>query len=544
MVTRLEKVATDNGFDREVLRGVDWVGFASTQVPLRVWLTAPDERRFVVALSQLNVARVLVSEGAVSTDLCPAGAFGVVSVEDFPSLHRLVRRAFQLSRTVPDELLNEFERSVAGLPRSTDVERLVVQRVGQEVFRRGLIEYWEGRCAISGLGVADLLRASHIKPWADCDSDGERLDVFNGLLLAPHLDALFDKGFITLDDDGVVMCSGRLSPEDRQKLGLAERLNPVRLTSGHRRYLQYHRTHIFRDSVKAEVRVEVGPEGREIETEQSRTDGRGSMFDVFVGIDYSGADTPEARLSGLRVFSATPGAEAQEVLCPDGFRWTRRALAGWLTEQLSRRERVIVGIDHAFSFPLAYFDRHGLPKDWPSFLDDFCAHWPTDTEGVWVRDVRQGRVGLAAERSGEVDWFRATDRVAGGAKCVFRFGFQGEVATSTHAGLPWLRHLRQLVPAVHFWPFDGWAVRPGASVVAEVYPSLWRSSCLVPEGLSEDQRDACVVASWLRDAANSARLAECLAAPDRSDLAETGRVEGWILGAAPRVGPVTPAAKE
>ncbi|MDC0682621.1 HNH endonuclease signature motif containing protein [Sorangium atrum] len=50
---------------------------------------------------------------------------------------------------------------------------------------------------MTGLAVPALLRASHIKPWADCETDAERLDVYNGILLAPHLDAAFDRGFIT-----------------------------------------------------------------------------------------------------------------------------------------------------------------------------------------------------------------------------------------------------------------------------------------------------------------------------------------------------------
>jgi len=61
-----------------------------------------------------------------------------------------------------------------------------------------LLDLWEGRCAVTGLAVPELLRASHIKPWADCETDAERLDVYNGFLLAPHLDAAFDLGFITV----------------------------------------------------------------------------------------------------------------------------------------------------------------------------------------------------------------------------------------------------------------------------------------------------------------------------------------------------------
>jgi putative restriction endonuclease len=104
-------------------------------------------------------------------------------------------------------LLHTFEKQTATLPRSTEAERVVVQRVGQGIFRAGLLEYWEGRCAITGLAVPALLKASHIKPWADCASDAERLDVFNGLLLAPHLDAAFDCGLITVADDGAVVVS-------------------------------------------------------------------------------------------------------------------------------------------------------------------------------------------------------------------------------------------------------------------------------------------------------------------------------------------------
>src|SRR5205823_14686352 len=105
---------------------------------------------------------------------------------------RMVRRAFQLSRSLPDELLHVFEAKTAVLPRATEAERLVVQRVGQDIFRAGLLDYWQGRCAITGLAVTELLRASHMKPWAKCTTDAERLDVFNGFLLAPNLDAAFD----------------------------------------------------------------------------------------------------------------------------------------------------------------------------------------------------------------------------------------------------------------------------------------------------------------------------------------------------------------
>jgi predicted restriction endonuclease len=88
--------------------------------------------------------------------------------------------------------------------------------VGQDIFRHGLLEYWEGRCAITGLAVPELLRASHIKPWAECGTDAERLDVFNGLLLAPQIDAAFDLGFIGIEDEGTVVVSPALDEEARR----------------------------------------------------------------------------------------------------------------------------------------------------------------------------------------------------------------------------------------------------------------------------------------------------------------------------------------
>ena len=93
--------------------------------------------------------------------------------------------------------------------------------------------------------VVELLRASHIKPWAACDTDAERLDVFNGLLLAPHLDAAFDKGFITVEDDGKVKVSARIEVEDRGILGLDVPLHLRTIGETHRGYLVWHRQHVF-----------------------------------------------------------------------------------------------------------------------------------------------------------------------------------------------------------------------------------------------------------------------------------------------------------
>jgi len=75
---------------------------------------------------------------------------------------------------------------------------------------------------------------------------------------------------------------------------------------------------------------------------------------------------------------------------------------------------------------------------------------------------------------GENTWLRLTERWTATAKSVFLFDVQGSVAKSTFAGLQWLLYLRSWCKRpVHFWPFDGWQIPEGKSVVGEVYPAQW-----------------------------------------------------------------------
>ena len=248
-ITRLEKAATDNGFDLGLGHADDWLSFGSSQTSMRIWLSARGESRLLAAASRPDVLDGLRGLGTAVDDPLPSDAAGALGVSDVEALHRLLRRAFQLSRTLPDALLSVFEDQTASLPRTTEAERLVVQRVGQDVFRRGLFEYWDGRCAITGLRVPEFLRASHIKPWADCDSDADRLDIFNGLLLAAHLDAAFDSGFITIAEDEAVVVSDALPEGTRSVLGLDRSLKVCGVSRAHERYLAWHRGKIFRAGV-------------------------------------------------------------------------------------------------------------------------------------------------------------------------------------------------------------------------------------------------------------------------------------------------------
>jgi hypothetical protein len=253
------------------------------------------------------------------------------------------------------------------------------------------------------------------------------------------------------------------------------------------------------------------------------------MFARVIGIDYSGAETPEARLTGLRVYVAENGASAVEVLPEQGKYWSRIGVAEWLVARLSDGTPTLAGLDHGFSFPLRYFAAHGLKRDWPSFLDDFQNYWPTDKKYTYVDCVREGVCGNGGARMGNSRWRRLADERAR-AKSVFHFDFPGSVAKSTHAGLPWLRFLRQQLGArVHFWPFDGWTIPPGRSVVAEAYPSLWNRD-LPAETRTRDQHDAYCIATSLARADREGALARYFAPELTEAERATAQVEGWILG--------------
>lgn len=255
-------------------------------------------------------------------------------------------------------------------------------------------------------------------------------------------------------------------------------------------------------------------------------------FRRYIGIDYSGAATPETGLPGLRVYVSSPSRPPREVTPPAGGprHWSRRAVADWLARTLAVEVPAIVGIDHGFSFPQAWFERHGLSPDWEAFLVDFQAHWPCDQQGVRVEDVRRGRLGRAAARSGDSRWRRLTEQRSGAAKSVFHFDVQGSVAKSTHAGLPWLLHLRRrLGTRVHVWPFDGWEVSCGCSVLAEAYPRLY-SEGYPRRKRTPDQQDAYSIAAWLRDRDGDGTLGGMLCPVLPPAARRLAAVEGWVLG--------------
>jgi putative restriction endonuclease len=157
-------------------------------------------------------------------------------------------RAAELAQSLPNQAQANFEQAFAEeltkLPsaiKGTEIEVMVRQRVGQQAFRAAMLDYWGGACAVTGIAVPEVLRASHAKPWAECDSDAERLDVYNGFLLSANLDALFDRFLISFDESGTMLLSKALPEVEIHRLGLNKSLRLRWLAKDHQPYLDYHR---------------------------------------------------------------------------------------------------------------------------------------------------------------------------------------------------------------------------------------------------------------------------------------------------------------
>jgi hypothetical protein len=120
---------------------------------------------------------------------------------------------------------------------------LIQARLGQGYFRTEVLAKWDERCAVTGCEILEIVRASHIKPWAD-STNAERLDPYNGLPLCAHIDALFDRGLISFSDDGALLVSKEVQERLPKRIGLGKGLleEPPQPT---KEYLKYHRERVF-----------------------------------------------------------------------------------------------------------------------------------------------------------------------------------------------------------------------------------------------------------------------------------------------------------
>lgn len=248
---RLRKAAQDEGFGIDRGEGEGWMAFDSLNAPASLRLTHTPEG-YVAATNHRGVADDLAARWQLWAGDTPPGFVAFV-VHDTTPLHHLVGEMWRLAQALPIEPLREFEAQTRSMPRTTEVERLRVERVGQEIFRGALMKYWGGACAVLGVTEPRLLRASHIKPWSECASDAERLDVYNGLLLAAHLDAAFDAFLISFDDDGRILISTILTGHDCTALGIQPDLRLSKVASAHLPQLAWHRQRLVSHPVSIQL---------------------------------------------------------------------------------------------------------------------------------------------------------------------------------------------------------------------------------------------------------------------------------------------------
>jgi hypothetical protein len=229
-------------------------------VPVR-WYTAPvtvHPKSLIDELRPLLPAKYSPLNGQTGDGL---QSVYLAAVPD-PMANILLREMGEFGQSVPqlaldsgdDDAVERLDTTVEQVIKndtsidSTEKEAVVLARRGHGKYRANL-EQVEKRCRVSGVSDRRLLRASHIKPWRSCEDNQQRIDGYNGLLLAPHVDHLFDRGYISFSDTGDVLVSPRIDVKQLKLLGISTPLNVGAFRPEQRPYLAYHRDNVFRSNV-------------------------------------------------------------------------------------------------------------------------------------------------------------------------------------------------------------------------------------------------------------------------------------------------------
>ena len=241
----IEKAGHDNGFENVLPAAGLGVELGSARHPAKVTVMASEDGFWgAIQSGSATLGQELARTFPVSDVSAPGFVLATEAV-----LARWLRRAAALSQSLPNQAVVAFEaqlkQELAAMPTAaalnTEVQRMVRQRVGQQAYRQAMLDYWGGACAVTGLALPQALRASHAKPWAECATDVERLDVFNGFLLSANLDVLFDSFLVSFTSSGELLVSQTITPSDQQKLGLAADMRLRWVSAQHGPYLDFHR---------------------------------------------------------------------------------------------------------------------------------------------------------------------------------------------------------------------------------------------------------------------------------------------------------------
>ena len=236
------KALADTGYDLLTSVSHGWVAAAVSGGYARILVKAVDDGVVLAVAEPTMAERIGLAPTFVPV---PPGMADAGVARGAMQLYESLRLLHSLQAHPESELSARLEARLAGIPE-TERTREVRQRIGQDVYREALMDLWQGRCAVTGIPFPpELLRASHAKPWSKA-TDAERLDPFNGLLLATHLDAMFDSGLIGFDDRGFLIPSSQLDTVVRSHFDIREGVRLRSVAPGHLPYLAWHREFVLR----------------------------------------------------------------------------------------------------------------------------------------------------------------------------------------------------------------------------------------------------------------------------------------------------------
>jgi len=223
-----------NAYDKEMLK---FQTYRSDITPPRVYINSNSEIYTLIrALGLPNISYLSInklkdeSNGEV-----------VYYFKQFIDYHIDAQKSLSLDEVVEQEKIETSENI-----STKKKEQLIQARIGQGEYRKKLLEDCMF-CPITDVNDERLLVASHIKPWAKCN-DKEKIDPNNGFMFTPTYDKLFDRGFISFDDDKRMMVSPWISPMNQKRLNIYEgkRIDKLQLNDKRKEYLEYHRINIFK----------------------------------------------------------------------------------------------------------------------------------------------------------------------------------------------------------------------------------------------------------------------------------------------------------
>jgi hypothetical protein len=209
--------------------------------PIFIWLA---EASGVDGERVQRAAKIIASASGNSTTQAAA----IRRILPWHLVAKHLRERKRIEPTVSPEsqsgIVRDLEQLLADRQIKSETTRraLINARLGQGQFRADLERRWGGLCAVTSCGISAMLRASHVKPWSKC-SNSDRLNPANGILLAAHVDALFDYGLISFADDGTMLVSVEIADELKPfQLPGKLRREPMK---DERRFLAYHRRYVF-----------------------------------------------------------------------------------------------------------------------------------------------------------------------------------------------------------------------------------------------------------------------------------------------------------